>query len=178
MRYVVSIVAGLVLIGAVPAPSAAQPPPTQPPSLDRMKALSLLVGRWEGGGSIRMGPVEPHRFNGSEVVEEMLGGRILVIEGRHWAENPEQLVHHAFAVISWDEKAGHYRFQSHLADGRSGTYQGTLENGAFVWHMEIPNAGRIRYTIRVEEGVWREVGERQQDGTWMPFFEMTLNRAR
>jgi hypothetical protein len=46
---------------------------------------------------------------------------------------------------------------------------------AFVWSMDHPQAGHIRYAIRVKAGRWSETGESSRDGvSWTPFFEMTL----
>jgi hypothetical protein len=48
---------------------------------------------------------------------------------------------------------------------------------AFVWSMEHPQAGHIRYAIRVKGLRWSETGESSRDGvSWTPFFEMTLTR--
>lgn len=72
-----------------------------------------------------------------------------------------------------------YRFQSYLADGRSTDARGELVNGAFVWTLEHPQAGRIRYTIRVTDQTWHEIGELSRDGqTWNQMFEMKLTRKR
>jgi hypothetical protein len=47
-----------------------------------------------------------------------------------------------------------------------------------VWAFDVPGAGRIRYTIRLDEqGRWHEVGDRSVDGQqWHRFFEMRLSR--
>ncbi len=65
--------------------------------------------------------------------------------------------------------------RSYLATGQDGEYPGEIKDGAFVWGMETPN-GKIRYTIRVVDGQWKEIGEIERGGTWMPFFEMTLRK--
>jgi hypothetical protein len=170
--------AGLASLGVS---VTAQPVQPAPASLDSMRALSFLEGAWEGEGWIRMGPGEPTRFTSKETVESRLGGRILTVEGLHHASaDPSRVVHHAFAVVSHNAAAARYRFQTHLADGRGGDYPGELKDGAFVWGMEHPMAGRIRYTIRVREGRWHEVGESSRDEgkTWTQFFEMTLARKK
>ncbi len=62
-------------------------------------------------------------------------------------------------------------------DGHDGDYPAELKDGAFVWSMEHPQAGHIRYTIRVKDGRWSETGESSRDGvSWTPIFEMTLTR--
>ena len=144
--------------------------------LEAMKALPPLAGRWEGGGWIRRGPAEPERFVGEEQVEAKLDGRILVIEGKHWSADRSRVVHHAFAVLSYDPAKPGYRFQTHLATGRGGDYPARLEDGAFIWEMDDP-AGRIRFVIRIEGDRWHEVGNIERGGQWHQFFEMDLRRA-
>ncbi len=54
-----------------------------------------------------------------------------------------------------------------------------MKDGAFVWSMTHPQAGRVRYTIRVDAGRWHEVGESSRDGiSWSRFFEMGLARKK
>lgn len=148
------------------------------PGLAAMARLSELEGRWKGSGWMRRGPGEPHRFDGTETVAMRLDGRVLVIEGEHRAAGTDQVVHHAMAVVSWDEEAGEYRFRSYLANGREGDFTGRFEDGAFVWGMELPGQ-QIRYTIRFGDDRWLEIGERSADGgeSWQKFFEMDLARA-
>jgi hypothetical protein len=46
-----------------------------------------------------------------------------------------------------------------------------------VRSFTLPNGGKIRYTIRVKDGVWQEAGEYSPDGnTWQTFLEMRLTR--
>ena len=143
---------------------------------DAMKALPPLAGRWEGGGWMRQGPGEPVRFVGEENVEPKLDGRLLVIEGKHWTADRSRVVHHAFAVLSYDAEKKGYQFQTHLEKGRGGDFSGYLEDGAFVWEMNSP-AGRMRYIIRIEGERWHEVGKIEREGQWNQFFEMELRRV-
>ncbi|MBK7294706.1 MAG: hypothetical protein IPI84_13250 [Holophagaceae bacterium] len=141
-----------------------------------MVRLAPMAGRWAGEGWVRMGPGEPERFKGTETVASQLGGHILVVEGKHMAATDGRLVHHAYAVISHDAVAGTYRFRSHLANGRGGDYKGEWKDEAFVWSMEVPRLGTLRYTIRFQAGVWDEIGEMQREGAWVKFFEMHMKR--
>lgn len=143
-----------------------------------MKQLSFFEGHWEGEGWMRQGPGEPQHFRGTETVESRLDGRVLVVEGVHRDAESDAVVHHAFATIFHDASNNVYRFRSHLADGRSGDYEATLEGGVFVWGFQA-GPGRIRYTIRVEGDAWKEVGFFSMDGeNWNPIFEMNLRRVR
>jgi hypothetical protein len=135
-----------------------------------------MIGHWAGEGWIRRGPGEPQRFKGTETVESRLGGHVLVVEGRHLDPKDGREVHHAFAVISYDPAQSAYRFRSHLANGLSGDHQAEWKEGAFVWSMEVPRVGTMRYTIRIKGNVWDEVGEMQREGVWHPFFEMHMKR--
>jgi len=155
---------------------------TADPGLEAMQAVAFLAGDWHGEGWMRRGPGEPSRFTSAETVESRLDGRVLLVEGLHYAITgegaaPGPVVHHALAVLSWDAEAGRYRFRSYLADGRSGDYGGHLEDGAFVWGMELPDGAHTRYVIRVDDGRWVERGEYSRDGeTWNEFFHMELEQ--
>ena len=114
-----------------------------------------------------------------ETVSSKLGGRVLLIEGVHSSASTgstERVVHHALGIVSYDATTGGYRMRSYLATGQDGEYPGEIKDGAFVWGMETPN-GKIRYTIHVVDGQWKEIGEIERGGTWMPFFEMTLRKG-
>ena len=164
----------LLLAAAIPGPAEEE---AADPGLAAMQAVSFFEGRWQGEGWSRRGPAEPVGFTSTETVESRLGGRVLIVEGLHHAKEGGEVVHHALATISYDPEAGGYRFRSHLADGRSGDYSGRLEDGAFVWGYEMP-MGRIRFTIRIADGHWSEIGEFSADGEqWRQFFSMELDRV-
>jgi len=165
----------LTLVVAAAWPTSAQDAPNPAAAKEAIAAISFLQGDWEGEGWIRRGPGEPQRFRSSEKVVARLDGVVLAVEGKHWSKDTNQVVHEAFAVISHDP-AGGYKFESWLATGQSGSYKGRVESGAFVWEMSPP-MGKIRYTIKVENATWTEVGQFSRDGVaWQPFFEMTLKR--
>jgi len=160
---------------AQPAPS-----PELGQQKEAMEAVQFLVGEWKGSGWIDMGQGRSE-FVASEVVESRLNRLALLVEGRHIVEpngSPNPIVvHHALAMLTYDPAAGMYRFNSQVARGGTGMYEGSVEDGAFIWRMEA-GGGQVRYRIRLdEEGRWDEVGEYSADGAnWSPFFGMTLEK--
>lgn len=168
---------GLLLVAlAVSVPAvAAEAPEGADPGREAMKAVSVMAGTWEGGGWMRRGPGEPDRFVGEETVESRLDGRVLLVEGKHWTPDRSRVVHHAFAMLSYDPARKGYRFSTHLANGRGGDFPGRMEDGALIWEMDSPG-GRVRYTIRIEGDRWHEVGHIERQGQWSQFFEMELRR--
>lgn len=172
------LIAGLLILLTLPAIAEdTEAEATTDAGLEAMQKLSDLVGRWEGAGWMQRGPGEPDKTLSTETVESRLGGRILVVEGLHHAqEDPSQVVHHALGVISYDEAAGHYKFRTYLANGRGGEHEMRLEGDDILWFIETPQ-GKIRYTIRIEDGMWHEIGEMSRDGeTWRKFFGMDLQK--
>lgn len=167
MRHALPILMSVLLGAQAPAPKVP----------GAMVRLAPMVGTWSGEGWIRRGPGEPQRFRGQEVVEARLEGRVLLVEGRHLDARDGHPVHHAFAVISENSATGGYHFRSHLADGRSGDYLGEWREGAFVWFMDLPQGGRARYTIHIDGNTWKEVGEVERAGKWIPFFGMDMTRS-
>ena len=172
----------IATLGVVQTHSApAQETPGEDPareSLEAMRALPDLVGRWEGGGWMRQGPAEPSHFSTVEIVEPRLDGQLLLIEGIHHAkEDPDRLVFHAFAVLSWDRGKDAYSFRTYTHTGQGGDFEARVEDGAFIWGHEVPR-GQIRYTIWVADESWEEVGEFSPDGkSWNQFFEMKVRRV-
>ena len=149
------------------------------PILSAMQAISSLEGRWEGAGWSRRGPAEPEYFTSLEQVESRLDGRALLIEGLHHdTGDAAKVVHHALAMTTYDPDAGRYDFRSYAAGHGSGNFEGHVEGGTFIWGFEIPGRGQIRYTIRIEDDEWHEVGEFSADGSqWNQVFQMDLRKV-
>lgn len=147
--------------------------------LDAMQVAPIpdLVGRWEGSGWIRRGPGEPIPFVGQETVEARLGGRVLIVEGKHFTPDRSQVVHHALATLSFDAKSEAYTFDTWLVGDDGGPHPARIEGGALIWERVNPQYP-ARFTIRVEDDTWKEIGEIQWEGTWRKFFEMNLKRIK
>lgn len=145
--------------------------------LEAMKAVPDLVGKWEGSGWMRQGPGEPAQFVGEENVEARLGGRVLIVEGKHYTPDRSRVVHHALAALSYDPEKSAYRFDTWLAAATGGSFPAKVEDGALIW--ERPNPERpMRFVIRVANDTWNEIGEIQVEGTWRKFFEMNLKKVK
>lgn len=154
-------------------------PPRPEAQLKAIARLDYMVGNWTGEGWIEFGDRRV-AFRGSELVQEKLGGTVLLVEGSFFAKiGPDQRevpVHTTLGVISFDPKSQTYRFASWLATGMSGEREIKLiEDG---WQWDVKGArGTTRYTLRFADGEWHEIGERSTDGTaWKPFFEMKLRK--
>lgn len=166
------------------APSASAQTTASSDADSPMDPLAFLAGEWEGEGWMMVGPNQRHTFVQKEHVETRLDGNLMLIEGLGRAsEDTSRVVHHAFAVVSYNAADGLYVMRAHRANG-AGTQsidaEATVEDGAFVWGFDDPRAGTIRYTIREDaDGRWFEIGEMSRDGgaTWFQFFEMTLERV-
>jgi hypothetical protein len=151
---------------------------------EKMKIFSVWVGRWQGEGSIQMGPGEPKKSKVEEKIESKLEGTVLLIEGIGKAPDPatkqEAVVHHALGIVSFDPASGQYKLRSHLKDGRStDAWLITTGENKFQWGFDIPGRGKTRYSIALDPAAktWNEIGEYSADGnTWSKFFEMNLKK--
>jgi len=170
------LAAVVILVG--PAWSFAQAPTAA--EREAMKKLDFLVGEWKGEGWMEFVPGQRRTFRGTEVVQSKLGGLLVTIEGLHSGRTEEEIVHNAFAVVSYDENAKRYRFQAHTARGGHEDAEAKVGDGQLVWGMKVPQFGDVRYTIkRDDKGRWFEVGEVSRDGKdWRKFFEMTLEPVK
>ncbi|MEQ8935594.1 MAG: hypothetical protein RIE56_07365, partial [Amphiplicatus sp.] len=157
---------------------AEEKPAYQPPDIalqkEKVGAFSALEGDWQGEGWMYGGDGKKREFIQKEEVRFMLDGAILVVHGtgRSKGAAPETKPDfEAFAIISWDEKAGAYRFRSY-ANGHYGEFPITpLDGGGFEW--TLPG---VRYEATVSDGSWTEKGFRAGPGEPVQFFEMTVTR--
>jgi hypothetical protein len=152
---------------------------------EKMKVFAGWAGKWKGEGSMQMGPGEPKKSNVEEKIESKLDGTVYLVEGVGKAMNPETkqevVVHHALALLSYDQATSQYKFRTHLKDGKSADawFNVTGEN-TFQWGFDIPNRGKTRYSIKIDPKAktWNEIGEYSADGnTWNKFFEMNLTKT-
>ncbi|HEU4391867.1 MAG TPA: hypothetical protein VFV34_29040, partial [Blastocatellia bacterium] len=175
-----AIIAGAVVLATIQPMQAGQAASAQ--HLAEMKKLEMMAGNWKGEGwaFARSGRVE---FISSEKVERQLDGLLLVIEGLHHRKleggKPGEVVHHAYAVISYDPAGPGYLFDAYQLDGHHLDAKARSAGpNTFEWGFTSPQ-GTVRYTIKFEGDRWNEVGETSQDGTtWRKIFEMNLQRAK
>lgn len=145
---------------------------------EAIQKISGLEGNWAGTGWIRMGP-QRREFRQTESVRTHANGTVLSIDGLgRDLEDSTLIVHQAYAVISFDQVAGQYLMRAIRADGNHVDADFSVNpDGSIFWGFTHPMAGQIRYTIRHDEHQWTETGDMSRDGqTWMPFFEMKLQR--
>jgi hypothetical protein len=151
---------------------------------EAMKKLGFLVGQWKGESWMEFRPGQRSNSVGTETVQSKLGGLLLTIEGIHRRKVGEKeagdVMHHAFAVVSYDEKVKRYRFYAFTDRGSYTEAEAKVADGKLEWGFRIPRFGDVRYTITVtENGHWSEIGEVSSDGAqWRKFFEMNLVRVR
>jgi len=154
------------------------------PVVEKMQALSFLVGEWEGEGWMQLGPQDRKTVKVRETVQSRLGGRALLVEGRGTPNESESgddhVGHDALALITWDPRKGEYSMRAITA--RNGAVDPKVEVGdkSIVWSFDTPVGGSVRYTIKLnEKGQWVESGEFSRDGKeWHQFFEMTLTKKK
>jgi hypothetical protein len=159
----------------------------QPPDSVQREAINELdwwVGQWKGEAWSSMGPERRDTTLMVETIRKGLDGSIIVVEGQGRRKMPHMeegdVVHHAFAVLSYDDRKKTYRWQAWRIPG--GIYTESwpvVTENKFQWSMETPR-GKMRYSIKLnEKGQWEEVGEMSSDGqTWRHFFGMLLTRTQ
>jgi hypothetical protein len=163
----------LTLLLAAPGPLAPTPPTAGRGEL--LARLAFLRGVWAGPAT-GTGREGPYAVTQVERVGPMLGGDVLVIEGRGFRAD-DSTAFNAFAVVSWDPRAKRYEFRSY-AMGQAGTFEFTLTGDGYVWEVPAGPGAVVRYTATVKDGRWREVGERLEAGKPpVKVFEMNLRRV-
>jgi RNA polymerase sigma factor (sigma-70 family) len=168
-------------LGASPSPGQDLKAPAV--QQEAMKKLNFLAGQWKGESWTEFVPGQRSASQGTETLQYKLGGLLLTIEGVHRLKTQDseggRVVHSAFTVVSYDEKAKRYRFQAYTDRGSYTEAEAKVGDGSLEWGFRIPQFGEARYTIRLnEKGQWFEIGEVSQNGKdWRKFFEMTLDRV-
>jgi hypothetical protein len=164
------------------APAAAQTAAAAPASTaEAMQRLAFLHGTWRGEGVTTVRPGQEERAFVLETTQPKLDGSVLLVEGLGWKGTQGaadyQVVHAAMGVVSYDARRGGWAMRAYRGGGWVDA-DVTVGDGELVWAFDEPGAGRIRYTIRLDEqGRWHEVGDRSPDGRqWHRFFEMRLTR--
>lgn len=173
-----------VLIVILSAEVIGQQPDKQV-QIEHMKKVLFLEGNWEGKGWYRGPDRKMNYFDQTEAVRSNLGGLILQIEGKGTMPDSISgepvLFHHAFAVVSYDEKLEKFKMRSFKDGNFLETDAEIGEDGSFIWGFALPgNEVKLRYTISLnEKGEWFETGEfSYKGGNWIQNFEMTLSKVR
>jgi len=146
-------------------------------TINAMDKLSFLTGDWTGEGWIQMGR-EKHHFSQRETVDQKVNNTVIVIDGQGIDSETKQIIHQAFAIISFDKAQKKYLMRAFKADGNYLDAEAKVdEKGSFIWGFTHPQAGQMRYTILLKDGKWMETGEMNRDGdNWFQFFEMILTK--
>lgn len=151
---------------------------------DAVQKLDWWVGQWKGEAWSSMGPGRHDTTMMVETIRKGLDGTIIFVEGVGRRKLPEakegDIVHNAFAVLSYDARKKAYRWQAWRVPGGIYTEAWPIVGAnTFQWGMETPK-GKMRYSMTLNEnGQWQEVGEFSPDGqTWQQFFGMLLARAQ
>ena len=172
-----TIIFGLFFICAFAGMAFGQGPASVESKKVEMKKIEKMAGQWKGSGWIQQGP-NRETFTGGETVQMKVDGLAMLVEGNF--ANPEgKVIHQTLAVLSCNDKMTGYNFATYLANGLTGVHDFKVVSDHFEWGFPIPNVGTVRYTIKVDEKSWFEIGEFSRDGTtWSKNFEMKLDRVK
>jgi hypothetical protein len=148
-----------------------------------MAKLDFLRGEWRGESWTTLASGPRQRAQGAETVQSKLGGLVLTIEGAHrgaTAIQTGEIVHRAFAVISYDEQEKRYRLHAYTETGAYIDATARVTDRRLQWGIRVSASTQVRYTITVNDrGEWFEIAEVSRDGSeWRTVFEMTLQRLR
>ncbi len=150
---------------------------------EAMNKLDWFIGEWQGEAWTKMGPANPDTVIMVEKIKKSLNGTIILVEGvgreKTSMGEPGKVVHNAFAVISYDEKAQKFRWQAwRVLGGYFNESEPIITQDGFSWSIKTPR-GIMRYTLKLtDKGEWHEVGEYSRDGEeWQKFFNMLLSRT-
>jgi len=163
----------LPLLLAIAATAHAQPSPERAAA---MAKLGFMNGIWTGPAEGAGPDGRPYHVTQTERMGPMLGGDIIVIEGRGDRDDG-QTAFNAFGVVSYDPRAKKYELRSY-AQGYAGTFELRPTDSGYVWEIPAGPKAVLRYTATVTDGKWREIGELVESGKPpRKTFEMNLKRV-
>ncbi|WP_422362035.1 hypothetical protein [Reichenbachiella sp.] len=145
----------------------------------KIAALDLMVGDWEGTGYL----FTPQGKEPSQVTEKIqykLDGTVIMAEGKGvitLEDGTQQTVHDALGILSYNSFTQQYQMNSFVSKGMSTQAKfEIIDANNMVWWIEA-GPTTIRYSLTIKDGTWKEIGERSMDGeNWQQFFEMELTK--
>lgn len=151
--------------------------------INELKKVSFMEGKWKGEGWITRGPGPKMYFTQTEDIKMNLNNTILEIEGigkAAGAGNNDMVVHHAKAILRFDNNLKQFRMHS-FNDGKYIEADATIDkDGNLIWGFTMPQYNmEVRFKITLnDKGQWFEIGEYSMDGkNWVQNFEMTLDKV-
>jgi len=170
------VLAIVSVLCATAAADTVQPVKPSPQLTAGMAKLSFMRGVWAGPAKGVGLDGKPYTVAQTERMGPMLGGDIVVVEGRGYRDDGSTGFN-AFAVVSYDPQAKKYELRSY-AQGLSGTFELKLTADGYVWEIPAGPNAIIRYTATVKDKHWREVGEYMATGKPpAQIFEMNLTKV-
>lgn len=168
----------LMLLAFSLAGTAQSIPEPSESTLTAMNKLAPLAGIWEGEGWMQARDFRTE-FKQQEDIHLKLDGSVLEINGLGLSKLDGDTVHHALALVSYDDQEKRYKMYAMRGDGQAGEVKAHLNDaGAFVWEMEAGNGGQIQYIISFDDTHWNETGRFSPDGKmWYDFFKMDLKKV-
>jgi hypothetical protein len=140
-----------------------------------MSKLGFMRGVWRGPATGVLPDGTRYAVMQTERMGPMLGGDVVVIEGRGYRDDGTTGFN-AFAVVSWNVDTQAYELRSY-AQGRAGTFPFEPTSTGYVWSIPAGPGATIRFTATVTDKHWREVGEYTAgDRPPVQTFEMNLER--
>ncbi len=97
----------LLTVSCAHAPAAPPAVPASPGRAEAMAKLSFMRGIWAGPASGTGMDGQPFRVWQTERMGPMLGGDVLVVEGRGYKDD-DTTGFNAFAVVSYDPRSSRY----------------------------------------------------------------------
>lgn len=168
----------LVTLSWVVATAQAQgfdPAALQQAEREALAPLAAFDGEWRGTARTLLPNGQWRELTQTERVGPMLDGTLRVVEGRGY-DAQGALRFNALGIISYRPMEKRHAFHSY-AMGFEGDHEMQLIPDGFIWSVQAGPQARLRYTLRIVDGRWQEVGERLVEGQPpQRTFEMTLDR--
>jgi hypothetical protein len=169
----------LVLFSLFLATVALAQEPTKTEKMDLTK-LGFLHGNWSGEGWMISGKEEKHSFTVKTGVTMKLRGSVLVLdqEGQESeGANKGKPFMDLLGLISLNPEQNGFMIHNMVGEGAVVDGDGQLEGATKLVYAQVNGTTFARYTIEVQDGVWKQKGELTDDGKrFFTFMEMTMKK--
>jgi len=144
-----------------------------------MKPFENLTGKWSGSGWSRTPDGKTLNFNQTEDIYTKLDGQLFVVNGLGKDATTDEKVFEAFGILSYSAQQQKYIFDAYTNEGQHTLANVDITDDGFDWWFEIPNGGKIKYSIKHTATSWVEDGHFSPDGKqWHQFFHMELTKSK
>jgi len=135
---------------------------------------------WKGEGYQMLENGKKVDFNHMEVVSPQLDGKLLTFQDTGTGKEGGEVGFQAYGIMFRDIETEKVKMHAWTNDGRYTLADVTFNDDGFYWQFDVDGGGTVRYTVKVSESTWSEIGQYSPPNSdqWYHFLEMKLEKTQ